>query len=464
MTDHAADRGAAPDPHRPALAGAAALLGAALQRANGFYEPTAMALVVAALVLAWAALVAPRALARLVPDQPRVVAALLAVVLLGQLVVIVRSPIGMYFARPMPAQHSGFVPGLIVAAICAVAALIGGRRVRLTAAAGLLGATVLLGLLTYRGSPDPVIDVVTVHDEAFAALARGESPYSMSFPDLYEGRQSFYPPGMVEGGRVQYGFPYPPLSLLMAWPGQLLGDFRYAELAALVLGAAALVAAGRASAVAVLAAGVLLFTPRGFFALEQSWTEPFAIVWLGVAVWAASARRPVVAAVALGLAMATKQYLVLGAPMLWHLADSRPRRRQVLLAAGCAAALATLPAVADLRGFFHSAVMVQLREVLRMDALSLAVPLARATGAPMPGAAYAAVVTAAALLAAWRAPSTPAGIAAALAVTLFTAFAFGKKAFCNYYVLVIAVLALAIAVRRAADDHAISAPAETPPA
>ena len=399
MTDTAAVRATAIDPHRPALAVAAAMLGAALQRNNGHYEATALALVVAALGLAWAAVLAPRALGRVVPDSPRVVAGVLAVVLLGQIVVIAGAPIGMYFTRPMPSQQPGFVPGLAVAGLCAVAALVGGRRVRLTAAAGLLAATVLLGVLTYRGSPDPVIDVVTVHDEAFAALARGASPYSMSFPDLYQGQQDFYPPGMVDDGRVQYGFPYPPLSLLMAWPGHRLGDFRYAELAALVLGAAALVAAGRTSAVAVLAAGLLLFTPRGFFALEQAWTEPFAILWIGLAVWAASARQPLLAAVALGLAMATKQYLVLAAPMLWHLADTPARRRDVIVVAAATAVTATLPALADPSGFFHSAVMVQVREVLRMDALSLAVPLARATGTPLPGVAYAALVAAAALVA-----------------------------------------------------------------
>ena len=198
----------------------------------------------------------------------------------------------------------------------------------------------------------------------------------------------------------------------------------------------------------ILAAGLLLFTPRGFFALEQSWTEPFAIAWLGLAVWAASARRPVLAAVALGLAMATKQYLVLAAPMLWHLGATADERRTLVLAAGATVVVALLPALGDPQGFFHSAVMVQVREELRMDALSLAVPLARWTGAPLPGIAYAALVAAAALAAAWRAPSTPAGATAALAVTLLTAFAFGKKAFCNYYVLVIAVLAMAIAARR----------------
>ncbi len=164
--------------------------------------------------------------------------------------------------------------------------------------------------------------------------------------------------------------------------------------------------------------------------------------------WAASARRPLLAAVMLGLAMATKQYLVLALPMVWLLATRWPDRRRVVVAAGIAAVVATLPALADPQGFLHSAVMVQLREELRMDALSLAVPIARAYGAPLPGVAYAALVVAAAAVAAWRAPTTPAGATAAMAVTVFTAFAFGKKAFCNYYVLVIAVLAMATAARR----------------
>jgi len=93
-----------------------------------------------------------------------------------------------------------------------------------------------------------------------------------------------------------------------------------------------------------------------------------------------------------------------------------------------------------------------------MDALSLAVPIARVYGAPLPGVAYAALIVGAAVLAAWRAPTTPAGATAAMAVTVFTAFAFGKKAFCNYYVLVIAGLALALAVRR--EDEPVAAPGE----
>jgi hypothetical protein len=443
--------GAPLDPHRPALVVSALLLGDALQLTNGFYSPPALGLVVAALALAWAALLWPRRLGAVVPDRPAAVYVIAAAGVLMQVALIRVSPIGMYFARPYPDQHAGFVPLLAAGALAVLAAALPWRPARGLAAGVLLVAVAALGVLTYRGSPDPAIDVVPVHHEAFAALARGDSPYSMTFADIYRGREAFYPPGMTEGGRVLYGFPYPPLSLAMAWPGHAAGDFRYAELAALVVGGGFIIAAGRLSAVAVAAAAVLLFTPRGFFALEQAWTEPFAIAWLAGAIWAAATRRPLLAAGLLGLAVATKQYLALAVPAAALLGDDQVTRRRAVATTVGVAAVALLPALADLPGFLHSVVMVQVREVLRTDSLSLAVPLAGA-GLPLSGAVYGALVIAAALMATWRAPATPAGLAAAIAITLFTAFAFGKKAFCNYYVMVIAALVLAVAVRRNGDD------------
>lgn len=440
----------ATSPHRPALLAAAVLLGAALQRANGFYEPVALAGVVATLVCAWAALLAPRALGAIVPDRDDLVRALATAAVLAQAAVILRAPIGLYFERPLPEQHPGFVLGLGVAAASALAAFTNHRHLRRAAAVALLGAATLLGALTYRGSPTPSIDVVTVHHEAYAALARGDSPFSMTFPDLYGGREAFYPPGMVKEGRVQYGFPYPPLSLVMAWPGHAAGDFRWSELAAWILAAAAIMAAARTSAVAVLAVAVWLFTPRAFFSLEQAWTEPLALAWLGAAVWAAARGHLTWAAAFVGLAAATKQYLVLAIPLL-HLLEHRrgSRRVQPALIALGAGAVVTLPGLlADPSGFVTSVLAVQVREVLRYDALSVAVPYAQAAGAPMSGAIYVSIVALATMLAAWRAPRGVGGFAAALAVTLLTTFAFGKKAFCNYYICVIAVLAMAIATAR----------------
>ena len=311
-------------------------------------------------------------------------------------------------------------------------------------------------MLTYRGSPSPAIDVVPVHHDAFAALGRGESPYSMTFADIYAGTaSSSIRPGWPTIGRVLYGFPYPPLSLAMAWPGHLAGDFRYAELAALVVAAAFAIAAGRASAVAIGAAALLLFTPRGLLraragldravrdrlgGAERSGPQPPAGRWRPrrssgwrsppSSTWRWPCRPP-------GCSAPIAPPACARSPPPWAVAG-----------------IALLPALGDLPGFLHSAVMVQVREVLRMDSLSLAVPWAGGPGRRCPASRMRPWSLASAGLAVWRAPATPSGLAAALAVTLFTAFAFGKKAFCNYYVMVLAVLVLAIAVRR--DDREIS--------
>lgn len=454
ITRTGADRAPAVPPHRPSLVVAALTLGAAVQINNGFYHPAALLLVGASLVLGWAAVLTPRWLSRLVPDRSDITAAVLVVGVAVQLVVLMVAPIGIYLTRPQPARNDGFVPALILAAIAAGTAAVGRRRWRIAAAVVLVAVNAWLGVLTYRASPDPRIDVVTVHRAAFAALQEGHSPYSITYDDIYRGRSDFYPAGMTADGQVLYGYPYPPLSLVMAWSGELLGDFRHAELAALSIGGLSIAALGGFSAVAVLASAMLLFTPRVFFTLEQAWTEPLAIAWLAVGLYLCRQATTTGGLVAIGLAAATKQYMLVAVPLAWLLRQ-RPHlawRGPVLT--GAAAVAAIVPAVVwDARGFLHSAVMVQLRERLRHDALSFAVTYAHVTGTELPSAVYVTVVLAALALAIWRAPRTPAGFAAALAAVLLTAFATGKKAFCNYYFLVIAILAMTVAVAARPGDE-----------
>ena len=100
---------------------------------------------------------------------------------------------------------------------------------------------------------------------------------------------------------------------------------------------------------AIGAAAVLLFTPRAFFALEQAWTEPFAIVWVAGAIWAAATRRPLVAAAFLGLAVATKQYLALAVPAAWLLGTDRATSLRAVATAVGVAGIALLPALGDPR-------------------------------------------------------------------------------------------------------------------
>src|SRR5438067_13369117 len=100
---------------------------------------------------------------------------------------------------------------------------------------------------------------------------------------------------LTADGRVQ-SFPYPPLSLLLAVPGYLVGDVRWSLLAALLGTAALVVATGRrlglpAGHPAELAATALLCHPRGLLVLETSWTEPFVALGLTATVWAMAGTR-----------------------------------------------------------------------------------------------------------------------------------------------------------------------------
>jgi hypothetical protein len=132
-----------------------------------------------------------------------------------------------------------------------------------------------------------------MHGEAFYALRRGQNPYQITFENIYGAGSGFYNPQAVAGNRVLFGYPYPPLSLLLALPGYLAaGDYRYSELAAWVA-SAAFIGYARPAILAKLAAALLLTQPRGFFVLEQGWTEPIAVLMLAVVIFGMSRRRAV---------------------------------------------------------------------------------------------------------------------------------------------------------------------------
>jgi hypothetical protein len=137
-----------------------------------------------------------------------------------------------------------------------------GRTQRRVAWWGVLVTHFLLGLWVLRVMPQPGVDVCLFQREASGALLGGHNPYAMSFPNLYPGAARVYGAGTYSGDRLLFGFPYPPLSLLMVLPGELLGDFRLSHLLATTL-AGALIAASRPGRVATAAGALFLFMPRG---------------------------------------------------------------------------------------------------------------------------------------------------------------------------------------------------------
>ena len=289
-----------------------------------------------------------------------------------------------------------------------------------------------------RSAP-PHIDVaVFLHDGAVAVL-HGDNPYSMTFPNIYPQPLSdlFYGQGVVSNGRITYGFPYLPLSLLAAIPGQLLGDIRYSQLIAMLVTAFVLRRlasdrVGRAAAVLGIAA------PAAIPMLTGAWTEPTLVALLACLVLALERRRHAFVAVLLGLFLVSKQYVVIAIPVLW-LIRQWLTRRVIFIGVGVAAVVTLAFFMVDPAAFWKAIVQYQLIQPFRADSVSLLVSSVNTFGWPPPWT-YGVLplvgggLTAVAL--ALRAPRTPAAFAAAVGLTLLVTILLSKQAFMNYYFLV----------------------------
>jgi len=435
---------AAPALTAPLLTAAALTLGAALQVSDGHFTPKAFPWLTVALVFSLLALAAPLLPRIAVPA--RALTALLGVGCLLQIAAFLMKPPGQYLAAAWPRDYAPFIGGLLLAVFLIVVGWWSPRPLRRWWFPALLLVHFLLGAWIIRQSPAPPIDVFIFQQESSAALLRGENPYGLTFPDIY-GSKPYYGPGLVTAGRLNFGFPYPPLSLFMALPGYLLAvDYRFAQLLALTL-TGVFLALMRPDRVGALVAALLLFSPRVFFVLEQGWTEPFAILLLAATV-ACARRWPRALPLALGLLLAVKQTMIfiplLAFLLVGGLGDWRGWLR-LHWRAGLVALVVTLPlALGEVRGFVTAVITLQFYQPPRSDALSYAAALARA-GLPAPNwLAFVALVPILAL-ALWRGARGPAGFATAVAALYFVFFVLNKQAFCNYYFFALGALCCGIA-------------------
>lgn len=425
------------------LAMAAVAVGLAVQIRDGHYDPSALALVGVALACTLAvALDAPFDAG----FTERGLVALLGALLAGELVLLLTQPVARSLEVPPP-EWAKFQLRLAATAAAALAVALAPARFRPAAIGALVACHFLAGLWVIDHAL-PETDVFNFQRGSLEAFRNGVNPYAIKFRNMYHPNESFYGPGLVVRGILQFGYPYPPLPLYLTAPALVFGDIRYAHLAALTLGGA-FIAACRPGPVAPLAAAVMLFSPRFGLVLQMSWTEPFTILFLGMTVWAAL-NAPRLLPLALGLLLATKQYLVFVVPLVALLFDGPDRLRRTLVLLGKAllvALVVTLPlALWDLRAFIRSAVTLQFRQPFRTDALSALVPLARAGVPRWLGVALPLLLApAAVVLALRRCPRSPAGFALAVAFVYLAFLAFNKQAFCNYYFFPLAALCAAIA-------------------
>ncbi len=422
---------------------AAVLLGWTLQWSNGTFDWHSLG----RLALAAAALVLAKAMRPVAAVEARAHWAhwALAAAQLCQLAELFAVEPGGFLELGGAAPLLPFHLGVAVAGACAMACA-SRRRTGTIAFALLLATSFALGVWIIRHSPKPFIDVHVFQRDAAAELLAGHNPYAMDFPDVYRGHSPYYGEGLSVDGRVRFGLPYPPLGLLLALPGHLVGDHRYSLLAATVA-TAALIGLARPGPWARLCAATLLLSPRLWYVIEHGWTEPYAGLALAAVVFAAL-RAPRLLPFAVGALLGVKQYLVLAVPLLILLLP-RPRaptRRLVRHALGALAVVVApvLPFVLwNPRAFFHSVVLLQARQPFRPDALSLLAAIADLGGPQFPGAVALLAAGAAMWFGLRRAPHSAAGFAASVALVLLAFFAFNKQAFCNYYHLVLVAMCCA---------------------
>jgi hypothetical protein len=428
------------------LAAAAIALGNAVQIANGFLDPEAIT------YLSWAFLFC--ALGVLTPrvnwleglrEWPSVL--LLAAGLIFQFRELFTESPAMYLQVDGPEAYTTYFRWLAAAAVLAGSLVLNGTWFRRSRILALLAIHFGLGLWLIHTSPSPFIDVYVFQRDGVNELFAGRNPYAMTYPDIYGGSTA-YGEGLSLNGRLTFGFPYPPLSLFLAIPGHLFGDHRYSQLVAMT-GSGALMAFARPGRLAALAAALFLFTPRGLFVLEQSWTEPFLVFLLSATVFAAC-RRETWVPYLFGLFLVVKQYLVFVVPLAWlivrrPLPDKKELGRWALKALAIGAAVSMPLALWDVRAFITDVVTLQVYQPFRIDALSYSANAVRAGGSPWPASVAFIAAVMAAGLSLLRAPRTPAGFAGAVALTYFGFFAFNKQAFCNYYYFVVGALCCAVA-------------------
>lgn len=457
IASHVKARAVAPDTERarwlaPAAAAAVALSGRALQIDNGAYDVRAVGLIALTLALALFAVVGSRQ-ERFALLDARIVPLLVTAGLFANIVQLASSR--TLLSTPFNDGTSLFFQRGVVALAVIGAVVVWGMPKPLKpwhvlgVVAALVAVHFSLGVLAIHAAPEPGIDVHIFQRESISALHSRHNPYRLTFPNIYHD-DAFYGPGLSVQGRLMFGYPYPPLSLLLAMPAQIFAhDFRFAQLVAMEL-AAILMAFARPSRFGLMAGALYLTTPRVFFVLEQSWTEPFLVLGLAAVVFAACRNGRAVPWL-FGAFLVLKQYLVFAAPagllLLWPFGVRNIVR--FALRAAVAGLAITLPFILwDPGAFWRSVVALQFYQPFRIDALSFLAWWVR-LGHPPPGPWVPFVAaTIVLLLLLWRAPRTAAGFSATVAVTFLVFFAFNKQAFCNYYFFVVGAFAITLAAVR----------------
>jgi len=272
----------------------------------------------------------------------------------------------------------------------------------------------------------PGYDIYYIQDAAGHAVLAGQNPY---LTHVYHA-----------------GYPYWPMSAILAAAGLALGDARWSLLPADVATFIAFVAIARnvglPGRIGAIAGALFLWDAAGLFITWQSMTEPLVIAFTmcGIALLTRPRPRGILAGIALGFAMATKQFAVgFVVPLLFT------RKRYQQLAAAAAFLVSGLMLVAYFAespsAFVAGSIASHLGEASRPYALNLLDPLPPIVPPihlPFVFAAIAALTAALIVRTRWG-DSVDGWVATTLALGV-VAFALIDISFLNYYQIPLALM------------------------
>jgi hypothetical protein len=315
----------------------------------------------------------------------------------------------------------------IATAAVAALSLLANDRWRRAACLGVFTLAAATGIVTIVVINNPGIDVWDLLQQSSTGLLHGD--------DMY--RQHW-----VHSTGLQNVYPYLPGSTLVLAPFRwLFGDVRFGLLSASLLAAWLLQRYGSKAAPPALAA-LIVVMPDWVYLINRSWTEPLLVAALVVAIIALRSGRTALAIVALAVALASKQHIVLLLP-LFALWPSFGLRRTIK---ACAlAVLIVLPwIIAGPRDIWHDAVHANLALGAETKALNLQGLLLR-HGTTVGSWFVILLLLAAYALVLWRAPRTPSGLALGCALVMWTFDLANTQTFFNHYVLPLGLLVVAVA-------------------
>ena len=292
-------------------------------------------------------------------------------------------------------------------------------------------AFLVLSAALVRNLPGDVIDVNLFEVDSARALLHGVNPYTITHANIYGPRDHFYAPGILRGGRVHVGYPYPPLAVYYLVPAYLLGDVRYAPLAAILV-SAFLIFAARPHWQTLGIVCLLLVNPLTVWVITQSWTEPLVLCTLCWVVYLAS-RKSRWLPLAVGLFLASKQYTVLALPFVPFLLPQGRWKDHLRLASQAiliVLAVSAPLALWNLRSFWADIVVFLMHVPYRPDSLIFGAPAPLPVAWSLVGAGLAIVFSLA------KSPRHPAMFAGCFGFTFLIFVCLSKGAFANYYFLI----------------------------